>query len=83
MAEHMSHLYISGDKEHDTESAVFLLNHLADAYLDFDVCPDVDEVSEVSSWAHCVMRFGSILEDTYGRSTTRDIFDRAWEVVKS
>jgi len=83
MAEDMTYLALSGDQEHDTESLAVLLTHLSDAYLDFDACPDVDEVSEVSSWANCVMRFGSLLEDMYGRQGTRDIFERAWEVVKS
>ncbi len=83
MAEDMTYLEISRDQEHDTESLIVLLTHFSDAYADFDACPDVDEVSEVSSWTNCVMQFGSLLEDQYGRPTTRDMFRDAWEAVKS
>lgn len=73
---------INGDWDIDRGSLVILLSHFYDAYLDFDIAPDVDEVSELSAWTRCVFEFGSQLEDFYGKQKTREMFESAWREAR-
>jgi hypothetical protein len=73
---------INGEWAVDRDSLVVLLSHTYDAYLDFELTPDVDEISELSSWASCVFEFGSKLEEAYGKKETRRMFESAWQEVR-
>ena len=73
---------INGDWQVDRASLVLLLSHFLNAYTDFDVSPDVDEVSELSAWTRVVFEFGSALEEEYGDKETRRMFESAWLEVR-